>query len=90
MPYVRGDLRLRHLTWYLIDPAERFVLSFFPAEGDLALIREVPEEGSAVHSRALCDLRDGRLLIAVLHEQVQGGVSTRSRAFGARLPAVTS
>jgi hypothetical protein len=46
----------------------------FPAEEDLALIREVPEERGAVHSRAVCDLRDGRLLVAVLHEQVQGGV----------------
>jgi hypothetical protein len=25
MPYVRGDLRLRRLTWRLIDQAERFL-----------------------------------------------------------------
>jgi hypothetical protein len=45
----------------------------FPAEQDLSLIGEVPEEGGAVQSGAFRDLRDGRLLVPVLREQVQRG-----------------
>jgi hypothetical protein len=33
----------------------------------------VPEERGAVQAGAIRDLRDGRFLVPVLHEQVQGG-----------------
>ena len=62
----------------------------FTAEQHLPLIGEVPEERGAVQTGAIRDLRDGRFLVAVLHEQVQRGVSRRSRAFGAHLLTVTA
>lgn len=50
------------------------------AEEDLALVREVPEERGAVQPGAIRDLRDGRLLVPVLHEQVQrGGLQALAR-----------
>nr|WP_246015270.1 hypothetical protein [Kutzneria buriramensis] len=39
-------------------------------EEDLALVGEVAEERGTVQPRALGDLRDGRLLVPVLDEQV--------------------
>jgi hypothetical protein len=54
------------------------------------VIREVLEERGAVQAGAVGDLRDGRLLVPVLDEQVQRGVSRRSRAFGAQLLTVAS
>jgi hypothetical protein len=52
----------------------------FPAEQDLPLIGEVPEERGAVQTGAVRDLRDGRFLVAVLHEQVQrGGLQALTR-----------
>jgi hypothetical protein len=40
----------------------------FPAEQDLPLIGEVPEERGAVQAGAVRDLRDGGFLVPVLHE----------------------
>jgi hypothetical protein len=54
----------------------------FPAEQDLALIGEVPEEGGPVQSGALRDLRDGRLLVPVLRKQVErGGLQAVARVW---------
>jgi hypothetical protein len=52
----------------------------FTAEQDLPLIGEVPEERGAVQTGAIRDLRDGRFLVPVLHEQVQrGGLQALTR-----------